>query len=703
MNSDTANAGTGTVYTERHGDVALLVFDNPPVNALSAAMRQALRLALTSALEDAGVNAVVITGAGRTFIAGADIREFDAAPPPPEMTAGSVFDQIENATKPVVAALHGTALGAGFELALACHGRVMAPDARVGLPEVRIGLIPGAGGTQRVPRLAGAMAALDLATTGRQVAADEALKLGLVDEIATDIRAAAMVRARALAAAGTWPRTGAQAVPAGDRAAFDAAVAAVRKRARGAEAPVAAAEAVRWALDLPFAEACARERAESQRLRRAPQSRALRHLFHAERLAARIPPVGKRIPSPWPVARTGVVGGGTMGSGIAIALASAGLPVVLVEADGAAATAAEARVRAVLERQVKGGRLTAAARAERLGRITFCADLLMLADADLVVEAIIEELGAKETLFRRLSAVTRRDTILASNTSRLDVDLLADVVDAPERVLGMHFFSPAHVMRLIEVVRTPRTAGEVVATAITLAKRLHKLPVVSGICDGFIGNRILSRWRTQCDYLLEDGAMPEQVDAALEAYGFAMGPYAVADLAGLDIGWAGRRRAAATRDPRVRYVAIADWICEMGRFGQKTGAGYYRHDAEGRHVDPAVTQLVLRASREKQITRREVGAEEIAARVHAAMVNEAAKILAEGIAQRPSDIDLVLVNGYGYPAWRGGPMHEADVKGIKTVLADVEAMAAASGTGWEPAPLLREMAEAGRSFADMNI
>ncbi len=703
MNPGSGHTGTGTVHIERHGDVALLVFDNPPVNALSSAMRQALRQALTEVLEDPGVAAVVLAGAGRTFVAGADIREFDAPPPPPEMTATNIFAQIEDAPKPVVAALHGTALGGGFELALACHARVMAPDARVGLPEVRIGLIPGAGGTQRVPRLAGAMVALDLATSGRQVAADEALKLGLVDEIATDIRAAAMARARALATAGTWPRTGELPLPATDRTAFDAAVASVRKRARGAVAPVAAAEAVRWALDLPFAEGCAKERAESQHLRRAPQSRALRHLFHAERLAGRIPTVGGRIPSPWPVARTGVVGGGTMGSGIAIALASAGLPVVLVEADDAAAAAAEARVRAVLDRQVKGGRLAPAARADRLGRITFCADLLMLADADLVIEAIIEELGAKETLFRRLSAVTRRDAILASNTSRLDVDLLADVVDAPERVVGLHFFSPAHVMRLVEVVRTPRTAGEVLATVITLAKRLHKLPVISGICDGFIGNRILSRWRTQCDYLLEDGAMPEQVDAALEAYGFAMGPYAVADLAGLDIGWAGRQRAAATRDPRARYVKIADWICEMGRFGQKTGAGYYRHDAEGRHVDPVVTELVLRASHEKGIARREVKAEEIVARVHAAMVNEAAKILAEGIAQRPSDIDLVLVNGYAYPAWRGGPMHEADEKGIKAVLEEVEAMAAASGHGWEPAPLLREMVEAGRSFADMNI
>lgn len=695
--------GTKTVHTERHGDVALLVIDHPPVNALSSAVRADLRAALTAVLADPSVAAVVLAGAGRTFVAGADIREFDAPPPPPDQTSASVFDLIENARKPVVAALHGTALGGGFELALACHGRVMAPDGRVGLPEVRIGLIPGAGGTQRVPRLAGAMVALDMATSGRHVAADEALKLGLVDEIATDIRAAAMARARALAAAGTWPRTGERPVPPVDRAAFDAAVAAIAKRARGAEAPVAAAEAVRWALDLPFAEASARERAESQRLRRAPQSRALRHLFHAERLAAKIPLVGGRIPSPWPVARTGVVGGGTMGSGIAIALASAGLPVVLVETDDAAAAAAEGRVRAVLDRQVKGGRLSPSARAERLGRITFSTDLLRLADADLVVEAIIEELGAKETLFRRLGAVTRRDTILASNTSRLDVDRLADVVDAPERVLGMHFFSPAHVMRLVEVVRAPRTSGEVLATAMTITKRLHKLAVVSGICDGFIGNRILTRWRTQADYMLEDGAMPEQIDAALEAYGFAMGPYAVADLAGLDIGWAGRKRAAATRDPRVRYVKIADWVCEMGRYGQKTGAGYYRHDAEGRHVDPVVTELVLRASAEKSITRRKVGAEEITARVHAAMVNEAAKILAEGIAQRPSDVDLVLANGYGYPAWRGGPMHEADEKGLKAVLAEVEKMAAASGPGWEPAPLLRELAESGRSFSAMNV
>ncbi len=408
------------------------------------------------------------------------------------------------------------------------------------------------------------------------------------------------------------------------------------------------------------------------------------------------------MPAAWPVKHAGVVGGGTMGSGIAISLADAGIDVVLVETSNEAVRAAEGRIRGVYDRHVKSGRMSNDGRTERMQRIAFSTDLSELSDSDLVIEAIIEELAPKQGIFKHLSGIVRRDCVLASNTSALDINLLADVVDAPERVLGMHFFSPAHVMRLLEIVRPDRALPEVLSTAMALARRIGKLPVISGVCEGFIGNRILARWWRQCDFMLEDGAYPQDVDAALEAYGFAMGRYAVADLAGLDIGWAQRREAAATRDPRIRYVPIGDWLCERGRFGQKTGAGYYLHKDGRKTVDPLVNELVERAAAARQITRRHVPESEIQARVHAAMVNEAAKILGEGIAQRPGDIDVVLVNGYGYPAWRGGPMHEADVIGLDQVLARVQAMYAADGPGWEPAPLLLEMVAAGKTFSELN-
>ena len=688
------------VNIEHHGDVAVIVIDNPPVNALSIPLRRALLEAVREVAADRAVRAAVLACAGRTFVAGADIREFDL--PPPEVSTGTVNAAIEAAGKPFVAALHGTALGGGFELALACHARILAPDGTVGLPEVRIGLIPGAGGTQRTPRLAGAMAALEMVTSGRQVPADEALRLGLVDEIATDLRQVAMQRARDLAEAGALPRVRDRAVPeAGARAAFDAAAAAAVRRARGAIAPVRAAEAVGWALDLTFDDALERERLSSLELRTGPQCRALRYLFHAERLAARLPAGGEA--RPWPVQHCGVVGGGTMGSGIAIALADAGFDVTLVEVSAEALRAAELRISLVYERQVKGGRLTEAGLEARMARIRFATGLDALAGAALVIEAVVEDLAVKLDIFRRLSAIVRRDCVLASNTSYLDIDRMADVVDAPERVLGLHFFSPAHVMKLLEIVRGGRTAAAALATALALARRIGKVAVVAGVCEGFIGNRIFSRWRQQCDFLLEDGAYPQEVDAALEAYGFAMGPYAVADLAGLDIGWATRKRLAPRRDPRARYVPIADWICELGRFGQKTGAGYYLHANGRREVDPVVTALVERASAAKGIVRRAVPEAEIVERVHAAMVNEAAKILGEGVAQRPSDIDVVLVNGYGYPAWRGGPLHEADALGLAEVLRRVEAIHASDGPGWEPAALLRELVAAGRCFADLDL
>ncbi len=688
------------VNIERHGDLAVVVVDNPPVNALSNALRRELLGAINAVIADGHLRSAVIACAGRTFIAGADIREFDL--PPGEVITNDICAALDASPKPFVAALHGTALGGGFEIALACHARIMAPDGMVGLPESRIGLIPGAGGTQRVPRLAGAMAALEMVTSGRHVGAAEAVKLGLVDEIATDLRHQAKVRAHALAEAGHWRVVSRLEVPACDRAAFDATLAAVRKRARGAVAPVAAGEAVGWALDLPFAEGLARERAKAVALRGSPQCKALRHIFHAERRAARMPESAGRAPAAWPMKHIGVIGGGTMGSGIAIALLEAGYKVTLVETGINTAAAAEARIRSVHARQMGAGRLTAAAVEDRLRRLSYSYHYGRLKDADLVIEAIIEELPAKQAVFRALSDAVRRDCILASNTSRLDINRLADMVDAPERVVGLHFFSPAHVMRLLEIVRGDRTLPEVLATALELAGRMKKQPVIAGVCDGFIGNRILGRWWAQCDFALEDGAYPEQVDAALEGYGFAMGPYAVADLAGLDIAWAGRKAGAATRDPKARDVKIIDWLCEMGRFGQKTGSGWYIHQGRGKVVDPVVHGLVERASAERGIARRAVPAEEIVARSLAAMVNEGAKLLAEGIALRPSDIDVVLVHGYGYPAWRGGPMHEADRIGLKVILETVRRMEA-DGPDFAPAPLLLEMVAAGRNFASLNV
>jgi 3-hydroxyacyl-CoA dehydrogenase len=683
------------VRLTRSGDVGVIVVDHPPVNALSRSVREGLLAALVEVSADASLRAAVIACDGRTFIAGADIAEFDHGSPAAAVSV--VLHAIDASRKPIVAAIHGSALGGGYELALVCHARVIAPDGFVGFPEVRIGLIPGAGGTQRAPRLAGPLVALDMVTSGRSVPADEAMAHGLVDEVATDVRRAAIARARHMAGAGLLPRSGERGIPSFDRSAFDAAAATVRRRARGALAPVRGVEAVEVALATPLAEGLARELTMVEALQHGPQSKALRHLFFAERRATRMPAA-----SAWPVRHVGVVGGGTMGSGIAVAFADAGLDVTLVEVGQAQAQAAEQRVRAIYGRQLRSGRLTQALHQERTGRIRYATELRSLRDADLVVEAVIEDVAAKQAVFRALSGLVRRDAVLASNTSYLDIDLLADEVDAPERVIGLHFFSPAHVMRLVEIVRPHRALPEVIATALVTVRRLRKQAVMCGVGDGFIGNRILGRWRAQCEYALEDGALPQEVDAALEAYGFAMGIFAVFDMAGLDVDWSDRKRKAATRDPHERYVPVFDWICERGHFGQKTARGFYIHQDGKRLPDPEVAVLIEHASAARGIARHAVPADEIQRRVHAAMVNEAAHVLSEGIAARPSDIDVVLVHGYGYPAWRGGPMHEADAIGIPEMLRRVEALHAASGLGWEPAPLLREMAAAGKQFADMN-
>jgi len=639
------------------GNIALVMIDNPPVNATSQAVRAGLAEAIAAANGDAAVGAIVIACAGRTFVAGADVKEFGL--PARQPFLNDVVQAIEDSAKPVVAAVHGTALGGGFEIALASHARVASADAWFGLPEVKLGIIPGAGGTQRLPRLVGIGTAIELAASGRRFSAGEAAALGVVDRIAEgDLITEAKAVARGLI--GKPPRrTGELPVPAFDDKAAAAQIASIEKKARGQVSPGEAARMVRRAADCPLGEGLALERAKFVELVGSDQAAGLRYVFAAERAAAKV--VGLEGVEPRPVMTVGVVGAGLMGGGIAIAFADAGYEVVVVDRDEASTEAGRVRVEAVYDRMLKSGRIDAAGKAARMDRLGFHASRDVLAGCNLVIEAVFDDLDVKRDLFASLSAIVRPDTILATNTSYLDPDAIAAVVTDPGRFIGLHFFSPANIMRLVEVVRTATVAPDVLATGLAVVKRLGKLGVVSGVCEGFIGNRIFTAYRGQSDFMLEEGALPHEIDAAIEAFGFPMGPYAVNDLAGLDISWARRKRAAATRDPAERYVAIADRLCEAGRFGQKTGKGYYSYVGGQKAVDPEVTALIEAASREAGYERRAFSPDEIVERIMAAIVEEGRQILDEGIALRASDIDLVLINGYGYPAWRGGPMFQAGV------------------------------------------
>jgi 3-hydroxyacyl-CoA dehydrogenase len=686
--------GTEPVRLVQTTPVVLIEIDNPPVNAVSQAVRAGLLAAIHEIDRNPQIQAAVIACAGRTFVAGADIREFGQVPREPHLP--DVIDAIEACSKPVVAAVHGSALGGGCEIALACHARVAVPDASFGMPEVKLGLVPGAGGTQRLPRLVGLDAALDLVTSGRTVKAPDALRLGLVDRLASgDLRQEAMALAQELIGQ-PLRRTGERSVTGMDSQAAAAKVAEIRRKARGAEAPSKAAELVLLSATLPLKEGMVRERHTFLALRASEQSAALRHAFFAEREVTRLP--GLDSIDPRPVQKIGIVGAGTMGAGIAIAFADAGFDVKVVETSEQALAAGQARITDVYDKQVASGRLTASARDERLKTIGYAVGTSCLSDRDLVIEAVFEDLEVKRLLFRDLDTILRPGTILATNTSYLDISLIADATSRPADVVGLHFFSPANIMKLVEVVRTDATAADVVATGLSLAKRLRKIPVVCRVCDGFVGNRILSRYRMQAEYLLEEGALPHEIDAALEAFGFPMGPFAVSDLAGLDINWARRKRLAPNRDPRERYVDIADRLCEAGRFGRKTGAGWYRYEGGKRDIDPFVTALVEESSQRRGLTRRPIAADEIQSRIRAAIVNEACKILDERIVERPLDVDVVMMHGYGYPAWRGGPLFEADRVGLQPILDQVKERAAQDGPGWEPADGLVARATSGAKF-----
>jgi 3-hydroxyacyl-CoA dehydrogenase len=642
-----------TVSSRRDGDVLVVVLDAPPVNAVSRSMREGLLAALAAATAREDVAAIVVTGAGSAFVGGADIREFDA--PITEPTLPEVTAALEASTKPVIAAIDGVALGGGLELALACHRRVATRRSSFALPEVKLGIVPGAGGTQRLPRLIGIAAAIDLVPTGRSIGAVEALGIGLVDEVVDADAVAAAIAAVAARRDPPPRRTVDLAVPFLAADEIGGLVAAAKARARGRPAPLAAIRLVAATAEASFAAGLAEERATFLELRASDEAAALRHVFFAERAAAKVAGLDD-VAAP-PVATIGIVGLGLMGGGIATAAAIAGYRVVGVEQSAEAAEAGAKRIADLIERAGRSGRLGGADAASVAARVTTGADLAVLADADLVIEAVIDDHDTKADLFARLDGIVAPDAILATNTSYLDPDRLAEGVSNPRRVVGLHFFSPAHVMRLVEVVRCAKTAPEVLATVIAVARRLGKLPVTCGVCEGFIGNRIFSAYRREAEYLLEDGASPQTIDAAMEAYGFAMGPFAVFDLAGLEIAWARRKRTP--RDPAVRYVDVADRLCEAGRFGAKIGHGWWDH-VDGRRVaSPEVAALIEASRAAKGILARPVTADEIVARLTGAMVAEGRALLAEGIAARASDIDLVMINGYGFPAHRGGPMWAA--------------------------------------------
>ena len=681
------------------GGVALITIDNPPVNALSAAVRAGLIARLAEAAADAGVAAIVIRCAGRTFVAGADITEFGKAPQPPILP--EVFAAIEASRKPVIAALHGTPLGGGLELALACHGRIASAATRTGLPEIKLGLIPGSGGTQRLPRLIGMEKALAMILTGAQIGATEALDIGLLDALTSgDLTAEAVAFARKAAADGQLPvlardRDDRIASMRADPAAFAALAAPYLKRARGQTAPAAAVEALRGALDLPFEEGLARERASFLALRDGPQSKALRHVFFAEREAAKIPdlPAGAR---PREVVRAAVIGAGTMGAGIAICCAGAGLAATLVETAPEALARGLDTVAAHFRALAARGTMPAEEAERRIGLVAGSTDMAAIGSADVVIEAVFEDMEVKTAVFAALDRLAAPGAVLATNTSYLDVDALAQATRRPGLVVGLHFFSPAPVMRLLEVVRARETAPETLATAIAVGRKLGKVPVVVGVCHGFVGNRMMRLRSIECERLLVEGALPYEVDAAMTSFGFAMGPFAVMDLAGLDISWRMRKAQGAT-------AAVGDALCEMGRFGQKTGKGFYLYEAGSRSPrrDAEVERLIVETSARLGVTRRALAADEIVERLLFPMINEGARILDEGIARHPGDIDVVWINGYGFPAWRGGPMHYADTVGLAHVRDRLEAFAAAVGDErHKPAPLLARLAAAGRGFGE---
>ena len=695
------------VSYEVQGPVGVITLDNPPVNALSVnkGVLQGILDAIKEGEHDHHVNGFLLIGAGRNFSGGADITEFGKPHEPGLATLPDLLAYMDTVTKPIFAALSGPTMGGGLELALACHYRVASADTAIALPEVKLGILPGAGGTQRLPRLIGAERALDFMVVGNPISAAQALELGIVDEIVKgDLLQAGLTWSKRAMREGKTVRRASQITPelGQDVDEFiETARQRIGKKWRGYPAPMEIVECVKASLTLPFDKGIAAERAGFGRLVKSNESKALRHLFFSERQAAKISDVPADTPL-IPIEKAAVIGAGTMGGGITMNFANAGIPVTMVEVSQEALDRGLGIIRKNYAATVSKGRLSQEAMDKRMALITPSVDFKSIAKADIVIEAVFEEMDVKKEVFAKLDAIARKGAILATNTSTLDVNEIAASTSRPESVIGLHFFSPANVMRLLEVVRGEKTAKNVLATSMKLGKKIGKVPVCVGVCDGFVGNRMIHTYLKEAGYLLEEGALPQQVDGAIEAFGFAMGPFRMSDLAGLDIGWAIRKRQAATRPADERYVRIADLICEKGRFGQKTGAGYYRYESGSRAAipDPEIEALIVAESREKGVERRDISDEEIVERLMYSLVNEAAAILDEGIAQRASDIDVIYAFGYGFPRYRGGPMFYADLVGLDKVLKSINRFAQnPMGVHWKPAALLEKLAGDGANFS----
>ena len=683
------NAMVGWV---RDGDVAVVTMSNPPVNALGHAMREGLLAVFTALLAEPAVKAVVLTGSARAFSGGADINEFGQTPQPPHLRA--VIDAIEAFDRPVIAAIAGVALGGGLELALGCHYRVAAPGARLGLPEVKLGLLPGAGGTQRLPRVIGPVAAVKVIATGNPILAEDALAQGLVDALCPDT-AAAVAFARGKIGgplAKVRDRDDKLAAIRANPALLTEAAAPLLKRARGQRAPAACIEAVGAAVTMPFEDGMAFERAQFLTLLASDESRAQRHVFFAEREAQKVPgmPAGLK---PAPVLHAVVIGAGTMGGGIAMCFANAGIPVTIIEVGQEGLDRGMAAVEKNYRTAVARGSMAEADLARRMGLFTPTTDYAAASRGDVVIEAVFETMAVKQEVFTKLDAICKPGALLASNTSTLDIDVIAGFTRRPQDVLGMHFFSPANVMRLLEIVRGRQTSVESLAKALAIGRTIGKVSAVVGVCEGFVGNRMLYRRSAQGEALLLEGALPQEVDAVVTGFGFPMGPYAMGDLAGLDVGWR-VRKGRGTKAP------IADALCEAGRFGQKTGVGYYQYDGRTPTPDPMVERIIAEVRRKAGISPRVIPKEEIFERMIYPMLNEGARILEEGIATRPSDIDIIWIHGYGWPVWTGGPMYYADQVGLKHVAKRLSAYSERTrDPSLQPAPLLQRLAERGEGFA----
>ena len=695
------------VQLTKSGDIAVITIHNPPVNALSPGVPEGIGEAIEQIEKDGSVVAAVLIGSGRTFIAGADIKEFG------KMTSGTgrrgpgllpLLLKIEDSSKPVVMAIHGTAFGGGLELAMAGHYRVATPDAQIGQPEVKLGIIPGAGGTQRLPRLAGVAAAVEMCAEGKPVTSAQGLKLGIIDRVIdADLLAGAIVFAREVAgkrARKTRERNEKLGTPEKNAPVFAAARDAAQKKQRGTIAALAAIDAVEAATTLPFDRGCQQEQELFAKCLFSDQSKALIHVFFGEREVAKVPDVPKDTPL-IAVNRAAVVGAGTMGGGIAMVLANAGIPVLLKETDQAAMDRGLANIQKNYAGSVTRGRFSQQFADERLKLIQPTLTFDSFAGVDLVIEAVFEGMALKKEVFGQLDAVCKPGAILASNTSTLNIDEIASATSRPEFVIGTHFFSPANVMRLLEIVRGKATSKEVIASCMQLSKKIGKIGVLVGNCRGFVGNRMFHPYVRESVFLVEEGASAQEVDGALYEFGMAMGPLAVGDLAGLDVGWRIRKEYRHLEKPGIRQAFAGDRLCELGRFGQKTAAGWYKYDEQRRaQPDPEVEQLVRGWAAEAGIPQRKISADEIVDRCVYALVNEGARILEEGFASRAVDIDIIYINGYGFPAYRGGPMWYADTVGLKKVYDRIRQFQEQHGETWEPAPLLKHLAEQGKTFAE---